>query len=450
MNDKLTKLPTSPDLSPINTIKSLKNHQGFMKYFRNTSWLLGEKILRMAVGLFVGVWVARYLGPEQFGLLSYAQSFVGLFTVIATLGLDTIIVRELVKDETKRNVLLGTAFGLKFIGAILVLIFLAIAINFTSNDQYTNVLIFIIASATIFQSFNVVDFYFQAKVLSKYVVYTNVISLSTSSIIKITLIINEASIVAFAIVVVFDSLVLALGFLYFYFHQNLSVKQWVFDRTKAKELLKESYPLIIAGVINSIYMKVDQVMIKEMLGNTQIGYYAAAVKLSEVWFSIGVIICNSLFPAIVNAKMISEKFYYQRISNLFMLLNLLSFCLAISVYLLSDYIILTLYRKDFFEASTILSIHIFSAIFVYLGVASGRWLINEGKTILNLYRNIIGMLINVMFNIILIKKYGIAGAAIASLFAYITAFYLFDIFRKDTRRLFILKTKSLIFLRERT
>ena len=136
-------------------IKSLKNHQGFMKYFKNTSWLFGEKILRMIVGLFVGVWVARYLGPEQFGLFSYAQSFVGLFTAIATLGLDGIVVRELVKDSSRRDDLIGTAFWLKVMGAFGVLIILVITVNFTSNETYTNTLVFIIASATIFQSFNV-------------------------------------------------------------------------------------------------------------------------------------------------------------------------------------------------------------------------------------------------------------------------------------------------------
>lgn len=138
-----------------------------MRYFANTSWLFAEKVLRMIVGLFVGIWVARYLGPEQFGLFSYAQSFVALFAAIATLGLDGIVVRELVKDENRRDELIGTSFWLKLMGAIAVLLLLAIAINFTSNDHYTNVLVFIIASATIFQAFNVVDFYFQAQVLSK-------------------------------------------------------------------------------------------------------------------------------------------------------------------------------------------------------------------------------------------------------------------------------------------
>ena len=197
-------------------VSNLWNHAGFRRYFANTAWLFAEKILRMVVGLFVGVWVARYLGPERYGLLSYAQSFVGLFGAIATLGLDGIVVRELVKDESKRNLLLGTAFLLKLFGAIMVLIVLAIAIKFTSNNQFANILIFIIGSATIFQSFNVIDLYFQSKVISRYVVFTNMLSLAMSSIIKIGLILYQASLIAFALMVPFDSIILALGYLYFY------------------------------------------------------------------------------------------------------------------------------------------------------------------------------------------------------------------------------------------
>ena len=188
-------------------LKSLKNHQGFMKYFKNTSWLFAEKILRIVVGLFVGIWIARYLGPEQYGLFSYAQSFVGLFAAFATLGLDGIVVRELVKNESKANEILGTVFYLKLLGAIGVLLFLAIAINFTSNDRYTNILIFIVASAIIFQSFNVINFYFQSKVMSKFVVYSNILSLFASSIVKIVLLLNGAPLIAFVWVVLFDSII---------------------------------------------------------------------------------------------------------------------------------------------------------------------------------------------------------------------------------------------------
>ncbi|MBD3795420.1 MAG: flippase, partial [Epsilonproteobacteria bacterium] len=361
--------------------------------------------------------------------------------------LDGIVVRELVKDESRRDELIGTAFWLKLIGAFAVLLILAIAINFTSNDHYTNILVFIIASATVFQSFNVIDFYFQSKVLSRYVVFANIISLFASSVVKIALILYEAPLIAFALVVLFDSFVLTCGFIYFYFKQSQLLKNWKFNIFLAKKLLKDSAPLIIAGVINSIYMKIDQVMIKEMFDSTQVGYYAAAVKLSEVWFGIGVLICNSLFPAIVNAKKVSEEFYYKRIQNLFLFLIIISYSLSIAVYFLSDYIISFLYGQEFIAASSILAIHIFSAIFVYLGVSSGRWLISENKTMLNFYRNLFGMIINILLNLYFIPKYGIIGAAYASLIAYIAAFYLYDLFSSSTRQIFYLKTKSLLLMR---
>lgn len=433
----------------ISKIKALKNHQGFMKYFKNTSWLFAEKILRMTVGLLVGIWVARYLGPEQFGLLSYAQSFVGLFSIIATLGLNSIVVRELVKNNIDKNILIGTSFFMMLGAAFFVILLLVIAVIFTSNDTFTNILIFIIASATIFQSFNVIDFYFQSRVMSKYIVYSNVISLFISSLIKIILILNEAPLIYFALTVLFDTIVLALGFIYFYKKHDENLKSWKFDKNIAISLLKDSSPLIIAGVINSIYMKVDQVMIKEILGVTEVGYYSAAVKLSEAWFAIGVIICNSLFPAIVNAKKVSEKLYYERIQKLFLFLVIISYTLSMVVYFLSDWIILFLYGREFAESSSILSIHIFSAIFVYLGVSSGRWLIAENKTILNLYRNIFGMIVNIVLNIVFIPKFGITGAAIASLIAYVCAFYIIDFFQKETRYIFYLKSKSLLLWKEK-
>lgn len=427
-------------------INSLKNHQGFMRYFKNTSWLFGEKILRMIVGLFVGIWVARYLGPEQFGLFSYAQSFVGLFTAIATLGLDGIIIRELVKDESKRNVFLGTAFRLKLMGAFGVLLFLAVAVNFTSNDHYTNVLIFIIASATIFQSFNVVDFYFQSKVLSKYVVYANIISLFISTIIKITLLLNEAPLIAFAWAVVFDSIVLAMGFLYFYVHNHFSLKAWKFEKSVAKSLLKDSWPLILSGVVVSIYMKIDQVMIKEMLDSESVGQYAAAVRLSEAWYFIPMVIASSLFPAIINAKKQSEELYHARLQKLYDLMVWMAIAIAIPMTFMSDWIIELLYGEQYNEAGGVLMIHIWAGVFVFLGVASGKWFMVENLQMLSLWRTFSGMIINIVLNLLLIPKYGINGAAIATLFANFMAAFLFDLFNHKTREMFYVKMKSLFFL----
>jgi O-antigen/teichoic acid export membrane protein len=399
----------------------------------------------MFIGLFVGIWVARYLGPEQFGLLSYAQSFVFLFTAFSTLGLDAIVVRELVKSDKKRDTILGTAFFLKLIGAIFILPTLALATQITSNDQYTNILVFIIASTTIFQSFNVIDFYYQSKVLSKYVALANTITLALSSIIKVVLILNEASLIAFAFMAIFDSLVLALGLIYYYKKATrLSLFNWKFDWPTAKALLKDSWPLILSSFIVSIYMRIDQVMIKEMLGINANGQYTAALRLSEAWYFIPIAISNSVFPAIIHAKKISEKQYNKKIQQLYTLMVWSAIGIALPMSFLSDSIISILYGDAYKLASDVLTIHIWAGIFVFLGVASSKWLLNENLQIISLYRTFFGMLINIALNLLLIPKYGIVGAAISTLISYMFAGYLLDIFNNKTKQMFVMKTKTLV------
>lgn len=413
-----------------------------MRYFKNTSWLLSERILRMTAGLFVGIWVARYLGPEQFGLFSYAQSFVFLFTAFATLGLDGIIVRELVKDQTKRDALLGTAFTLKFIGAFVVLLMLALTISIIPTDAQTKLLIIVIASATIFQSMNVVDFYFQSKVLSRYVAFANTFTLFVSSLVKIWLIVNEAPLIAFAWVVLLDSVILSLGYIYVYLKTGKRIKQWVFDKHVALGLLKDSWPLILSGIVISIYMKIDQVMIKEMLGAEAVGQYAAAVRLSEAWYFIPMVIASSLFPAIIDAKKQSKKIYYTHLQKLYDLMVWLAVAIALPMTFLSDWMITFLYGGQYSQAGSVLKIHIWAGMFVFLGVAFAKYLTNENLTKKSFYRTFLGAIINVILNYLLIPKYGIEGAAIATLLGQFAANYVYDFFDKSLHVQLKMKTKS--------
>ena len=199
-------------------MKNLLTLTGFRRYFANTSWLIAEKIIRLAVGLFVGVWVARFLGPEQFGTLSYAQAFVGLFGAFATLGMDGIVIKHLVKDDENRDLLLGTAFTLKLLGAMVAVFIISIVTGTTSNDNKEVIIITIIASALVFQSLNVIDFYFQSIVLSRYIVIVNLISQLVVSLIRIALILSEAPLITFAYVILFDAVILAVGYIYIYKH----------------------------------------------------------------------------------------------------------------------------------------------------------------------------------------------------------------------------------------
>jgi O-antigen/teichoic acid export membrane protein len=428
-------------------IDDLSSRQGFMRYFKNTSWLMGERILRMAVGLFVGIWVARYLGPEEFGLFSYAQSFVGLFMAIATLGLDGIVVRELVKDQSKRDALLGTVFILKLIGAFIVLLLLFFTVNIISTDAQTKLLIIVIASATIFQSMNVVDFYFQSKVLSRYVAFTNTFTLLISSAVKVWLILNGASLSAFAWVVLFDSVILSLGYIYFYLKIGNRIKQWSFDKALAQSLLKDSWPLILSGIVISIYMKIDQVMIKEMLGAVAVGQYAAAVKISEAWYFVPMVIASSLFPAIIEAKKQSEALYYERLQKLYDLMVWMAVAIALPMTFLSDWVVDLLYGEQYSQAGSVLMVHIWAGVFVFLGVASGKWLLTENLQIFSTINTTIGASTNISLNYILISNVGIEGAAWATLISYLIAAYLSLFIWKKTRVNFLNLTKSLSFMR---
>lgn len=426
----------------IKKVKSLGRHQGFIKYFKNTSWLMVERIVGMISGLFVGIWVARYLGPEQFGLISYAQSFIGLFIAISSLGLDSIIVKKLVKDKSKMNIYLGTSFILKLFGAFLMLIILTLVVDFTSNTQDTNFLIFIIAAGIIFKSFNVIDFYFQSKVLSRYVAFSNIITMLISSILKIILVLNEAPLVAFAWVLFFDNIFLSLGLVYFYLYNKLSFNVWKFNGSIAKSLLKDSWPLIFSAMMVSVYMQIDQVMIHEMLSSEEVGFYAAAVKLSSVWLFLPIIVSNSLFPAIINAKKRNLKLYYSRLENMYSFLVWSGILFAFIITIYAQDVVTLLYGTSFSSSADVLIIHVWSGIFISLLAASGKWFINENLTKHILGRNVLGLVINLGLNVYLIPEYGIQGAAYATLFSYFCAGYFYDILFDKTKISFISKTKS--------
>ena len=426
-------------------ITLLKDHSGFRKYFANTSWLMGERILRMGVSLFVGIYVARYLGPERYGLLSYANSFVGIFLALATLGLDEVVVRELLKTPEQREKILGTSFLLKLVGTLLMWVAIFAAVPFTENDLQTNILIIIIAFGAVFQAFNVIDLNFQAKVKSKYVVHAQFVQLIISSIVKIILVVNEAPLIWFASVYSLDVIVLAMGLVFAYLYNGENIFSWKWSFETSKYLLHDSWPLILAGVVVSVYMKIDQVMIKEMLGAKEVGLYAAAVKLSEAWYFLPMAIASSLFPAIINAKVYQKEVYYQRLQKLYDLMVWIAIAIALPISILSSWIVELLYGNEYLESSSVLNIHIWSGIFVFLGVASSKYLLAENYIKKTFYRTFVGALLNIIMNYYLIGIMGIKGAAISTLVSHFFAAYFYDLLDKDLRKMFILKTKSLFF-----
>jgi len=416
------------------------------KYFLNTSYLMVEKAFRLISGVIVGIWVARYLGPEDFGLLSYSQAVIFFLASVAGLGLDSIVVRDLLGKRASPEKIMGTSFFLKLATSFLfTLIFAGIVLNYYDESPSTLIL-FILSLCLIFQSLNVIDLSFQARVLSKYVVFSNCIALGISSLTKIYLILIKAQLVWFSLAILIDAIVLSLGLLYWYKQKGIeSTANWKFDFVVAKTLLRDSWPLIFSSVLVAIYMKIDQVMIKHMIGNASAGVYAASIKLSEIWYIVPVAICASLFPALVNAKSISTELYQKRLVMLYSLLIWMAICVSIVTVVIGEELVLFLYGDDYKESGKIFILHMWSGVFAFLGIAFGKFLAIEGLTKKSMVRTFYGALLNIVLNFFLIPAYGLIGAACATLFSQFISNYLYDYFDGTLRRYIHLKNNAFMF-----
>lgn len=435
-------------LSKLNFKKKLsflKSSDRLRKIIANTGWLFADRILRMGVGLFVGVWVARYLGVQQFGVFNYATAFVALFSTLSTLGLDGIVVRSIVREPEKRAEILGTAFWLKLFGGVAALV-LAVSsiIAVRHDDQLTISLVAILSSVGIFQAFDTIDLWFQSQVQSKYTVIAKNTAFVITALVKVALISFHAPLIAFAWAGLGEVSLGTIGLIISYRVRGYSPWLWPWSSQLAKTLLKESWPLILSGVTIMIYMRIDQIMLGQMIGDKAVGLYSAATRISEVWYFIPMAMASSVSPAIYAAKEVSESLYYRRIEQFLRLLSWLSIVLAVPMSFLSGTIITVLFGKSYEASASILAIHIWASLFVFMGVGTSSWFIAEGLTQFALRRTIIGAITNVFLNIFLIPAYGGVGAAIATVISQAFASFLSNATHPKTRKIFDLQVKSLI------
>jgi len=411
-------------------------------YFFNTLWMMSRPVLRLAAAFFVGIFVVRYLGPARFGQLSFAESFSGLFFPLAVLGMDTILMRDLVKDASKSNTMLGTAFVMKIIGSGLMIASVSLAVQFTSGDIVTKIMTIIIASSVIFcPLFHVTEQHFQSQVKAKFSSLCENLSVFFSTGLKVVFLCLSLSVVWFAIVILLERMFRAIVLLFVYAKQGGKVAFWKFDTKYARSLIRDSWPMFFSGFSVVLYMKIDQVMIKEMISNEALGNYAAAVRVSEMWYFIPIIICTSLFPAILTAQRTNYQTFLKRMHNLYAFLFWLAICIAVPMTFLSTIIVTALFGDEYVRAGTVLSIHIWAAVFFFLQTASGRWLIAQGQTRKILYMNLGGLSINLFLNFFLIPRIGIIGAAVATLLAQMYSGFFYDAIDKDMRTSFIMKLK---------
>jgi len=432
---------------PTGLCNILEHQHGLMPILDNISWLFFDKILRMGVGVIVGVWIARYLGPEQFGVLSYAIAFVALFTAVANLGLYGIVVRDLVLVPSESDTTIGTAFILQVLGGLCAFSLVLLFINYIRpSDEIAKIAITVLALVMVLKATDVVKYWFESLIQSKYVVWTESGVFLVCAIIKIWLILANASLMAFIWALFAEGLLVAGGLIILYSVRGGEIRALRVRFNRAKTLLNDSWPLILSGLAIMVYMRIDQIMLGQMLGDASVGIYTAAVRISEVWYFIPMIITASIFPLIIEAKRKSRTLYYKRMQELFDVMVVLALAVAIPMTFLSDWVVTLLFGNAFIQAGSVLSIHIWSGIFVFLWVANGKWFLIEGLQKYAFYRNLSGAVLNVGLNIILIPKFGVIGAAWATVASLACASVFFNLFSSKTRPVFFMQCKSFFII----
>lgn len=397
--------------------------------------------------------MARVIGPEQFGQYNFALAYVALFSSIATLGLDGIVVRDLVRAPEAKNTIMGSAFMLKVIGSLLAFVLCVMStIIVEPQSSQTRALIVIISAGMLFQVVDVVDFWFQSRVSSMYTVIAKIPALVIFFCVRIFLLLGTASLIVFAWAQLIEILLGAIGLMIIYQRLGDRATEWRPHYKYAMALIKESWPLILAGLSVILYMKIDIVMLGKMSGDRETGLYSAASRLSEGFYFVPMIIASSFMPMLLRARALGTTQYKESLLSFYVLMIRLSLIVAIPFTILAPLLIDFLFGDDYVGSVAILRVHIWASVAVFLGVASSQYFTAEGQQKMSLYRTLMGLIVNVVLNFLLIPMYGAMGAAIATLLSYFVATFSMIVTRNGAEqvRLMLVAMRPTVILGLRT
>ena len=417
---------------------------GLRRILGTVRWLMVDRVVRMGMGLFVGVWTARFLGPAQFGSLNFAVAYIALFGSAATLGLDGIVVREVLHHPEDRHEILGTTLALRgTAGLLAAVVSIAVLILIQPHDGQALLLVSIYSVTLVFQAFDTIDAFFQSQVQSKITVWAKNGAFLVVAAIRVALIYARAPVWAFVSALAGEVVLGAVGLALGYRLSGGEIFSWRRNRKRAAQLLQQSWPVIFSSMAIMVYMRLDMVMLKMMQGEFAVGLYAAATRISEVWYFIPLAIVSSVSPAIMRAKDDPDLFY-GRLRKLFSLMTLSACTIGSIVALLSGTIVRILYSNSYSGAAPVLAVHVWASVFIFLGCAQSPWDITKNLLKLSMFRTALGAVINIAMNLYLIPRYSAMGAAIATVVSYAISAVFANAFSARTRPIFYMQMKSFI------
>ncbi|HWK24493.1 MAG TPA: flippase [Ureibacillus sp.] len=413
-------------------------------FMRNTGWLILEQIFRMGLSLIVTSMMARYLGSQNFGLINYSLAYILIFTTVSKLGIDSIIVNEIIKKREDTGKVLGTTICLRLLSSLLSILLILLIVKYMDpNDLTIQMLTFIQSISLLMVVFDTLDFWFQSNLQSKYIVISKSIAFTIVSIWRLALIFFEKSIYYFAFATVIEGLVISIFIVVFYY--KFKGPRLQFSFLTAKELLCQGFYYFIAGLFIVAYTQIDKIMLGQMMGGTTVGIYTAAMTISSLWVFIPNAIIQSARPVIMTSKTENESSYLKKYKQLYCSIIWIGIAASVAISVLSKPIILVIYGSQFAEAINVLIILIWSRIFSLIGTTRAIWLTIEDLGKFQVSFVALGAVVNIVLNIMLIPHFGAIGAAIATLLAEVISTFIALLFFKQTRPLFKLIVEAFLF-----
>lgn len=400
--------------------KIFSNHfekGGFITYANNIQWFVIAKVGSLFLSFFTTIVVARIFGPEQFGILNYVLSIVGLFSVFANLGISQVVYREITLQKERRDEILGSAIFLNTITAISTVLLVYISLLFINESLYVKYLILLLSISFVLQPLTLLSYDFLKDREAKYVTITQISTLFIASFLKILIVYYFVSVTFFIAVLVLENLV--AGFIYIYQIRKIKRRSLslVVNKGRVFSIFYMSLPLILFSSFSEIYSRIDQIMLRSYLDIKAVGIYSASVRLTEIWYLVPNILLGALFPALANVKN-DDKEYRKRYNMLLSVLVGSALFISFVVFFLRDYIVKIVYGSDFIAAAPVLGVYIFSILgfFISLLVYQDLFLRNNKWAITLL--PFLTAILNIILNMILIPKYGMVGAAVATVVSY--------------------------------
>lgn len=413
------------------------------KFANNTLWLMLDKVFQLILGLIVGIWTARFLGPSNYGILNYGASIITFFSVICSLGLENVIIKYFIDKPKRNNTILFSAIVIRVVTALLSIILIYIIVSLLHyDDKIIKTVIVLQSLALIFNSLDTIDYWFQSILMSKYVVIAKSVARILVSLWKIYLLISNASLEFFALSSTIEAMILGFILLVIYFKKNnthISI-----SKRYSKELVLNSYHFILSGLLISLFTQMDKIMLGNLIGEESVGVYSVAANIAILWYFIPLAVINSARPIILKSKQNSVLDYQRKLKQLYAFIFWLGVLVALFITLLSNIIIKYLYGQQYMEAAIPLAILIWASIFSLLGTARNIWIVSEGVNKYTKYYFLIGVVANFLLNYIFIKLFGVMGSALATLIAQFITTIIAPMFFVKTKESTYLMCKAFV------